>query len=174
MTRLDEDRFWVITGTAYGTHDLAWLRKQARLGDFDVSLTDVTGGFGTFAVWGPAAREIVGSLTSADVSDEAFPFMTSQAITVGDVPVRALRVTFTGEHGWELYPSMEYAARLWEQLWTGRRRPRARAVRLPRHREPAAGDGLPGLEHRHHTGDHAVRSRPGVLREVRQAGWVRG
>ena len=156
--------------------------------DFDVSLTDITGGFGAFAVWGPAAREIVGSLTSADVSDEGFPFMTSQAITVGDVPVRALRVTFTGEHGWELYPSMEYAARLWEQLWTagadhGLVPCGYRAIESLR-----LGDGLPGLEHRHHPGDHAVRSglgfcvkldKPGgfvgddALREAKAAGLTR-
>ncbi len=116
VTRLDENRFWVITGTAYGTHDLAWLRRQARLGDFDVTLTDVTGSFACFALWGPNARSILASLTPADVSDEAFPFMTSQQITVADVPVRALRVTFTGEHGWELYPSTEYGAALWLRL----------------------------------------------------------
>ncbi|MBA3233882.1 MAG: FAD-dependent oxidoreductase, partial [Propionibacteriales bacterium] len=116
VTRLGEDRFWVVTGTAYGTHDLAWLRKHARLGDYDVALTDVTGSFACFALWGPNARVILGSLTPADVSDEAFGFMTSQQITVGDVPVRALRVTFTGEHGWELYTSTEYGAALWAQL----------------------------------------------------------
>ena len=116
VTRLAEQRFWVITGTAFGNHDLAWLRKQARLGDFDVALDDVTGQYVCFALWGPKAREILGSLTPADVSDEAFPFMTWQQITVGDVPVRALRVTFTGEHGWELYASTEYGARLWSAL----------------------------------------------------------
>ncbi len=116
VTRLAEDRFWVVTGTAYGTHDLAWMRRQARLGDFDVTLTDVTGGFVCFALWGPNARGILAALTPADVSDEAFAFMTSQEITVGDVPVRALRVTFVGEHGWELYASSEYGAALWSRL----------------------------------------------------------
>ena len=116
VTRLAESRFWVVTGTAHGTRDLAWLRKQARLGDFDVTLTDVTGGFVCFALWGPNGRAILASLTPADVSDEAFGFMTSQQITVGDVPVRALRVTFVGEHGWELYASTEYGAALWSRL----------------------------------------------------------
>jgi glycine cleavage system aminomethyltransferase T/glycine/D-amino acid oxidase-like deaminating enzyme len=116
VTCLDQQRFWVITGTAFGNHDLAWLRKQARLGEFDVDLADVTGQYVCFALWGPAARGILGSLTPTDVADEAFPFMTWQHITVGDVPVRALRVTFTGEHGWELYASTEYGARLWSTL----------------------------------------------------------
>ncbi len=116
VTRLGDDHFLVITGTAYGTHDLAWLRKQARLGDFDVTLADVTGAYACFALWGPNARDILRELSPADVSDEAFPFMTSQQITVGDIPVRALRVTFTGEHGWELYTSTEYGVALWERL----------------------------------------------------------
>ena len=116
VTRIAKDEFWVITGTAFGTHDQAWLRKQARIGEFDVQLDDITGQYVCFALWGPAAREILGSLTPSDVSDEAFPFMTSQQIMVGDVPVRALRVTFTGEHGWELYASTEYGAALWSAL----------------------------------------------------------
>ncbi|MGI8433796.1 MAG: glycine cleavage T C-terminal barrel domain-containing protein, partial [Nocardioidaceae bacterium] len=114
VTRVSDDEFWVITGTAYGSHDLAWLRKQARCGSYQVGLTDITGQYVCFALWGPAAREILGSLTPADLRDEAFGFMTSRLVSVGDVPVRALQVTFTGEHGWELYASTEYGARLWE------------------------------------------------------------
>jgi glycine cleavage system aminomethyltransferase T/glycine/D-amino acid oxidase-like deaminating enzyme len=116
VTRIADDEFWVITGTAFGNHDLGWLRKQARLGDVDVSLEDITGQYVCFALWGPLARTILAELTPADVSDDGFPFMTSQQITVGDIPLRALRVTFTGEHGWELYASTEYGAALWSQL----------------------------------------------------------
>ena len=116
VTRLADDRFLVVTGTAYGTHDLAWLRKQARLGACDVTLTDATESLATFALWGPAARDILGPLTDADLSDAAFPFMTSQQITVAGVPVRALNVTFTGEHGWELYADPDQAAGLWTAL----------------------------------------------------------
>lgn len=116
VTRVGPSRFLIVTGTAFGTHDLRWLRKQARLGRDDVTINDVTGMFACFGLWGPAAREILGRLTPADVSDEAFAFMTAREIVVGDVPVLALRVTFTGEHGWELYPSTEYAAALWAGL----------------------------------------------------------
>jgi glycine cleavage system aminomethyltransferase T/glycine/D-amino acid oxidase-like deaminating enzyme len=116
VTRLGERHFWVVTGTAFGGHDLAWLRKQARLGEFDVSVADVTGQSVCFALWGPNAAEILGSLTPADVSRDAFPFMTWQDLTVGDIPARALQVTFTGEHGWELYASTEFGARLWAAL----------------------------------------------------------
>ncbi len=73
--------------------------------------------------------------------------MTSQELTVGDVPVRALQVTFVGEHGWELYAPSEYGARLWSEVWAAGGRARAGRRRLPRDREHAAGEGLPGLGH---------------------------
>ncbi len=116
VTRLEEDRFWVITGTAYGIRDLARLRRQAVAEDVDVRLQDVTGGYACFALWGPNAYAILATVTPADVSETSFPFMTSQRITVGDVPVRALRVTFTGEAGWELYTSTEFGGALWEHV----------------------------------------------------------
>jgi 4-methylaminobutanoate oxidase (formaldehyde-forming) len=117
VTRIGEETFLIVTGTAYGTHDAAWLRKQARRRLERVRVADVTGLYCTYALWGPAARDILGSLTSADLSSEAFPFMTSQELSVADVPVRALQVTFVGEHGWELYAPSEFGARLWAQLW---------------------------------------------------------
>jgi 4-methylaminobutanoate oxidase (formaldehyde-forming) len=116
VTRLREDRFLIITGTAAGTHDLRWLRRQAARQGFDVGLTDVTGSLACFALWGPNAPAILASLTASDVSKSAFPFMTSHEMVVGDVPLRALRVTFTGEDGWELYTSTEYGRALWHQL----------------------------------------------------------
>ncbi len=82
-----------------------------------MSLTDVTGQYVTFAVWGPLARTVLARTTPADLGDKAFPFMTAQELTVGDVPVRALRVTFVGELGWELYASAEYGPTLWRTLW---------------------------------------------------------
>jgi glycine cleavage system aminomethyltransferase T/glycine/D-amino acid oxidase-like deaminating enzyme len=143
VTRTGEQEFLLVTGTAYGSHDLGWLRSQAAATDaaatdaaatdavatdaadadagldagFDVRIEDVTGSLVTYALWGPRSREILAGLTPADLSDPAFGFMTSQQITVGDVPVRALRVTFVGELGWELYASAEYGAGLWSTLW---------------------------------------------------------
>ncbi|MGH8959847.1 MAG: GcvT family protein [Jatrophihabitantaceae bacterium] len=118
VTRTAEDAFLVVTGTAFGSHDLAWLRKQTRRRDARVRIVDVTGQFACFALWGPNAREILGRLTAAELGNEAFPFMTAQDLTVGDVPVRALRVTFVGELGWELYASSEYGSALWSALWS--------------------------------------------------------
>jgi 4-methylaminobutanoate oxidase (formaldehyde-forming) len=117
VTRTAEDSFLVVTGTAFGSHDLAWLRRQARQRSADVRITDVTGQYVCYALWGPRSRDILSRLTPADLSNTAFPFMTAQEIAVGDVPARALRVTFTGELGWEIYAPSEYGAGLWTTLW---------------------------------------------------------
>lgn len=113
VTRLGDVDFLVVTGTASGARDLAWLRSRARARNADVDITDVTGSLVCFALWGPAAREILGRVATADLSDRTFGFMTSQWTTVGSAPVRAARVTFVGELGWELYASTEYGAALW-------------------------------------------------------------
>jgi 4-methylaminobutanoate oxidase (formaldehyde-forming) len=117
VTRTAEDVFLIVTGTAFGTHDLAWLRTQARRRGAGVRIADVTGQYCCFALWGPRAREILGALTPSALDNAAFPFMTSQELTVGDVPARALRLTFVGELGWELYASSEYGAALWSTIW---------------------------------------------------------
>jgi glycine cleavage system aminomethyltransferase T/glycine/D-amino acid oxidase-like deaminating enzyme len=120
VTRTAEDAFLVITGTAAGTRDLAWIRAHAPR-DGSVRVADVTGQYACYALWGPRSRDILGGLTPAGLGNADFPYLTSQQITVGDVPVRALRVTFTGELGWELYCSSEYGAALWRTLaGTGR------------------------------------------------------
>jgi len=116
VTRIAGDVFVIVTGTAYGTHDAAWLRKQARRHKADVRITDITAALACFALWGPRSREILSALTTADLSNEGFTFMTAQDIVVGDVPVRALRVTFVGELGWELYAPADYAGGLWSRL----------------------------------------------------------
>ncbi len=116
VTRLADDVFAVVTGTANGARDLAWLRRQARRREAAVRIADLTGRWACYALWGPAAREILGPLTPADLGAQAFPFLTAQEISVGDVPVRAQRITFVGELGWELYCPAEYGARLWSDL----------------------------------------------------------
>ncbi|MFG1701981.1 FAD-dependent oxidoreductase [Nonomuraea sp. M3C6] len=114
VTRRGEQEFLVITGTAFGSHDLGWLRKQAALTGATARIADVTGQYACFALWGPHAPAILAELTPDPLD---FPFMSSREITVGDVPVLALRVTFVGEPGWELYCSSEYGLALWQALW---------------------------------------------------------
>jgi len=120
VTRVSEHEFSIVTGTAFGNHDLSWLRRHMPA-DCSVRVSDATARWACFALWGPRAREILAPLTPDDVGEEAFPYMTMRDIAVGDVPVRALRVTFVGELGWELYCPTEYGAGLWRTLWEGGR-----------------------------------------------------
>jgi 4-methylaminobutanoate oxidase (formaldehyde-forming) len=116
VTRLAEKAFMLVTGTAVGNHDAAWLRRHLPH-DGTVTLRDVTASRVCFGLWGPRARDILGSLTRDDVSNEGFPFLTAREITVGSVPLLALRVTYVGELGWELYAPTEYGRTLWTTLW---------------------------------------------------------
>jgi 4-methylaminobutanoate oxidase (formaldehyde-forming) len=116
VTRLAEDRFWIVTGTAFGNHDLGWIRRHAPA-NTGVEVRDLTSARACLGIWGPAAREIVGSLTDDDLSNDAFPYMTARQISVGAVPVLALRVTYVGELGWELYCPTEFGLSLWDALW---------------------------------------------------------
>jgi glycine cleavage system T protein len=116
VTRRGVDRYLIVTGTAVGNHDLGWIRKHLP-DDGSVEVRDVTSSRACIGIWGPRARDILAGLTKDDVSNEAFPYLTAREITVGSVPVLALRVTYVGELGWELYPPTEYGAALWDTLW---------------------------------------------------------
>jgi glycine cleavage system aminomethyltransferase T/glycine/D-amino acid oxidase-like deaminating enzyme len=113
VTRLAEDRFRIITGTAFGQHDLAWIRAHAP-DDGSVTVENVTSEYACLGLWGPRARDILAPLTTDDL---CFPYMRSREIAVGPVPCLALRVTYVGELGWELYCPMEFGLRLWDVLW---------------------------------------------------------
>jgi glycine cleavage system aminomethyltransferase T/glycine/D-amino acid oxidase-like deaminating enzyme len=118
VSRLGEERFGIVTGTAFGNHDREWIRRKLPFGEEDqIRIHDVTSQSACFGVWGPRARDVLQPLTPSDLCDEAFPYMTVQEITVGDVPVRALRVTYVGELGWELYCPTEYGLGLWRAIW---------------------------------------------------------
>jgi len=116
VTRLDAERFRIITGTAFGEHDRSWIRLHAPE-DGSVIIEDVTSAYACLGLWGPRARVILQRVTKSDVSNGAFPYMTAQNIAVGDVPVLAARVTYVGELGWEIYAPMEYGQKLWDTLW---------------------------------------------------------
>jgi 4-methylaminobutanoate oxidase (formaldehyde-forming) len=120
VTRLAPDAFLLVTGTAVGNHDAAWLRRHLP-DDGSVALRDVTAGRVCLGLWGPRARDILASVTRDDVSDATFPYLTAREITVGSVPVLALRVTYVGELGWELYAATDYGRALWTALWAAGR-----------------------------------------------------
>lgn len=123
VTRVAADEFFVVTGTAFGPHDLGWLRRHARRTDADVRIADVTGAWACFGLWGPHTRDLLAPLTTASLDNAAFPYPSMREIVVGDVPVRALRVTYVGELGWELYCSTEYGSALWNTVASTGARP---------------------------------------------------
>jgi 4-methylaminobutanoate oxidase (formaldehyde-forming) len=115
VSRCAPERFWLVTGTAFGTYLLEWLRSHLTEGD--VKLADITSGYACFALWGPRSREVLQACTPSDLSNAAFPYLSRQSIPVGDTPVEALRVSYAGELGWELYCPTEFGAALWRTLW---------------------------------------------------------
>jgi glycine cleavage system aminomethyltransferase T/glycine/D-amino acid oxidase-like deaminating enzyme len=117
VTRLGEERFRIVTGTAFGQHDAAWIRSHAPE-DGGVAVEDVTSKYACLGLWGPRAREILQPLTTTPLD---FPYMRGRELAVGPVPCTALRVTYVGELGWELYCPMEFGLRLWDELWAAGR-----------------------------------------------------
>lgn len=116
VTRLGAQHFRVITGGTTGPHDLAWLQKHLPA-DGSVTVTDISSSQCCLAVWGPRARDLVQRVSPHNVSNAAFPYLTAQHIVIGEIPVLAIRISYVGELGWELYTATDYGLRLWDLLW---------------------------------------------------------
>ena len=116
ITRLDDDRFRVVTGAGYVASELAWLRSHVEDGE-RVSIEDVSGAYATIGLWGPRARDILGTATDDDVSDAALPLRQWRPIQVGGAPVLASRLSYAGELGWELTADAAWAVPVWDRLW---------------------------------------------------------
>ena len=115
VARLAEDRFYIVTGTGFRTHDFCWVRDHFDSA-LDVVLEDVTERFGTLSLMGPKARDVLAAVTRADVSDKAFPFGHVREIAIAGATVRALRVTYVGELGWELHVPIEATGEVFDAL----------------------------------------------------------
>ncbi len=116
VARLAEDRFWVLTGGSVGMHDLAWLRRHLPH-DGSARITNLSSAYCCLGLWGPRAREVLSRICEDDPGNAAFPYFTARNIACGPVPVLALRVSYVGELGWELYAPTEYGLYLWDMLW---------------------------------------------------------
>jgi 4-methylaminobutanoate oxidase (formaldehyde-forming) len=114
VARLAEDRFYIVTGTGFRTHDAAWIAEHLPKGD--VTLTDITEDWGTLSLMGPKAREVLARVTEADVSNAAFPFGHLREIGIAGATVRALRVTYVGELGWELHVPLAATGAVFDAL----------------------------------------------------------
>jgi len=115
VTRLSHDRYLIITSSASVLRDLAWIERHT-LGDEHATVSDVSSAYAVYGVMGPRSRELLQRLTRADLSDPAFPFATSQEIDLGYSTVRAIRITYVGELGWELHVPTEFAVGVYQQL----------------------------------------------------------
>jgi glycine cleavage system aminomethyltransferase T/glycine/D-amino acid oxidase-like deaminating enzyme len=114
VTRTDADRYLLLTtGREVGNNHVAWVREQSPDG---VVVNDVTSSLAAMVCTGPDSRKVLSDLLDADLSDDAFPFYTSQETFAKNVPVRAMRLSYAGELGWELYTPSEYGERLWEHV----------------------------------------------------------
>jgi heterotetrameric sarcosine oxidase gamma subunit len=133
VTRLGDDRFLVLAPTLYQRRTEMLLRNGLPHG---ATVTDVTSGFATLHVAGPRSREVLGQLTDQDLSNEAFPFLSAREIEVGWAKALALRVSFTGELGWELIVPTEFVADVYDRVVA------AGAQARMRHAGAFAFDGL--------------------------------
>jgi 4-methylaminobutanoate oxidase (formaldehyde-forming) len=115
VTRLAEDAYQVVTGAAVAGRDFDWLTRHIPDGAHCFA-TDVTSASAVIGVMGPESRALLSKLTPADLSNEAFPFGTSQEIDLGYARVRALRITYVGELGWEIYMPSEFAPAVFDAL----------------------------------------------------------
>jgi 4-methylaminobutanoate oxidase (formaldehyde-forming) len=113
--RVGEDAYYIVTSTAQGVHDAHWIRRHVPQG-LSVEIQDVTNGVGVLSVMGPDSREFLQPLTETDLSNDAFPFGLSKEISVGMCTLRAIRISYMGELGWELHVGMDQMPALYDTL----------------------------------------------------------
>jgi len=114
VTRLADDACMVVTAAAAATHNAEWIRRH--LGDARAVLTDVTSAYAVISVMGPRSRSLLSRLTDADLTNGGFPFATSREIWLATAPVRATRITYVGELGWELYVEAAFAPAVYDAI----------------------------------------------------------
>ncbi|MQT14534.1 GcvT family protein [Segnochrobactrum spirostomi] len=115
IARLADDRYYIVTGTGFATHDFDWIRRNIPAG-LDAKLIDVTSAYAVLSVMGPRARDVLAGLSGDDLSNAAFPFARVREIGIAGAPVIALRITYVGELGYELHIPVEFAATVYDAL----------------------------------------------------------
>lgn len=115
VTRIADDEFYIVTGTGFATHDFDWIKRNIPEG-LNCQLFDITSSMSVLSLMGPEARNILEKVTSSDVANEGFKFGTIRTIGIAGCPVKALRVTYVGELGWELHLPVEYATTVYNTL----------------------------------------------------------
>ncbi|MDI7860618.1 FAD-dependent oxidoreductase [Rhizobiaceae bacterium n13] len=115
VSRVAEDEYYIVTGTGFATHDFDWIARNIPK-DMHAELVDVTSAYSVLSLMGPHARSVLEKVTRSDLSNAAFPFASVRTIGIAGCPVRALRVTYVGELGYELHVPVEYAATVYDAL----------------------------------------------------------
>lgn len=115
IARLAHDRYRLVTGGARFGPDWQWLSRHIDSGE-TVSLIDRSSSFATVGVWGPDARDVVSSLAEEEMTDDAFPAYSADHVTLGPIEGWAMRMSYVGELGWELYVPREQGGRLWKEI----------------------------------------------------------
>jgi len=116
VTRVEPERFYVVSAAATETHDLAWIERHAP-DDGSVRIENVTARDGVLTLAGPRSRELLQRVTSEDVSREALPFFRARHLEVGDARILCLRLSYVGELGFELHHPLEVQRDLYDLLW---------------------------------------------------------
>ena len=121
MIRTAPDSWYVVTGAAFGAHDMGWIRSNAATltgggDDGSVIVRDLTSARAVINVCGPLSRDVLQAVCEHDVSNAAFRYARAREITIGSAPVLAIRIGYVGELGWELHIPTEYAAHVYELL----------------------------------------------------------
>ena len=114
VTKLADDSFWVVASDTAHRHAHTWMRRH--IGDAHAFVSDVTSGYAQLNVQGPRSRDLLQSLTSADLSNEAFPFRAAKEIDLGYARALCVRITYLGELGYELYVPTEQAAHVYDRI----------------------------------------------------------
>jgi 4-methylaminobutanoate oxidase (formaldehyde-forming) len=115
VARLQQDRYYIVTGTGFVTHDFHWIRRNMEPG-LRVELRDVTSAYTVISVFGPRARDLLAAVSPDELANDAFPFASVREITVAGAAVTALRITYVGELGWELHVPVEHALRVYQAI----------------------------------------------------------
>jgi dimethylglycine dehydrogenase len=121
ISRLADDRFYALSAAAAELRDLDLLGQSAKPGEA-VRIENVTENRGVLVLSGPRSRELLQPLTDADLGNEAFPWLRAREIDIAGVPVRALRVSYVGELGWELHPPIDSLPSLYDAIWEAGRK----------------------------------------------------
>lgn len=117
VTTFAPDRYWMISAAAGERHDEHWLRMHLPASRDEVRIDNLTARYGTLIVVGPRSRDLLAKLTSADLSNAAFPWLSVRTIDIGYTKAIAMRVNYVGELGWELHLPTEHMASVYDLLW---------------------------------------------------------